>query len=199
MELTSERPHSVYPLAVGTCPSGQQSYEDASFCPRDGHRLVGEIVLGSVVGERYRLVGKVGEGAMGEVYEAEHAHMRVCASLWVAPLIIVSLIEHPAWCSLAASMPVAVLVFVFAFAGSKWKLATSAGLQAAFVLAAVPSALARESPCSTGCGPSMSAWIVGSLIAAAITARYLATLPRPNECIASVTLAVLGPLPILMH
>jgi serine/threonine-protein kinase len=61
---------------VGKCPSCQESYDDAAFCPRDGARLVGHIILGKVVGDRYRLSRKVGEGAMGEVYEGEHANFR---------------------------------------------------------------------------------------------------------------------------
>ncbi len=56
---------------MATCPTCQQDFEQSAFCPRDGTRLVGEQVLDG----RYRLFGKVGEGAMGEVFQGEHIHL----------------------------------------------------------------------------------------------------------------------------
>ena len=57
---------------MATCPVCQGTFENAEFCPRDGVRLES----GSLLGGRYRLIRKVGEGAMGVVYEAEHVSLR---------------------------------------------------------------------------------------------------------------------------
>src|SRR5262249_57987603 len=45
--------------------------------------LVGDVGLGVVLGDRYKLLRKVGEGAVGEVYEAEHVliHRRVAVKV----------------------------------------------------------------------------------------------------------------------
>jgi serine/threonine-protein kinase len=46
-----------------------------TFCPRCGAPVV-DPLIGTVVGDRYRVVGRIGVGGMGAVYRAEHTMMR---------------------------------------------------------------------------------------------------------------------------
>ena len=68
---------------MATCPTCQNRFDAATFCPRDGSRLVGDAGPGALLGGRYRLLRKVGAGGMGEVFEAEHAliHRRVAVKI----------------------------------------------------------------------------------------------------------------------
>lgn len=70
-----------------TCPRCGKSYEeDQAFCSRDGsmlttssgsapHRHDAHLEPGTVVGQ-YNVRSVLGKGAMGVVYEAEHAKLR---------------------------------------------------------------------------------------------------------------------------
>ncbi|MFH1131852.1 MAG: protein kinase [Pseudomonadota bacterium] len=62
------------------CPKCQRLLQDdAEFCPDDGASLksVGaDPLLGSVVGDRYILVEKIGDGRSGVIYRGEHAVLR---------------------------------------------------------------------------------------------------------------------------
>jgi serine/threonine-protein kinase len=68
---------------VKVCPAcGTEYGDEAAFCARDRSPLStkGGGLVGQLLGERYQIEAKLGQGAMGEVYRARHVLMgRICA------------------------------------------------------------------------------------------------------------------------
>lgn len=78
----------MIPPAVVMCPSCRRELpEGARFCPVCGARLQpappADPLLGTVVGERYRLLERLGSGRTGMIYRAEHVtlHRRAAVKL----------------------------------------------------------------------------------------------------------------------
>ncbi len=69
------------------CPACNCKYEESlTFCPKDGTALVPddnqvESREGQILADRYRIKKMIGEGGMGEVYEAEHIYIKKTVAL----------------------------------------------------------------------------------------------------------------------
>lgn len=75
--------------APKTCPKcGTQFGPDVIFCAHDGTVLDQSAgrMTGQIIADRYRVISQLGEGGMGQVYLAEHVHMkRKCAVKFLNP------------------------------------------------------------------------------------------------------------------
>ena len=65
---------------VKLCPScGREYGGEVRFCPDDGSVLrlrdVSETLVGEIIADRYLIHRKIGQGGMGQVYQAEHVRM----------------------------------------------------------------------------------------------------------------------------
>jgi len=76
------------------CPQCGTRYEaDHMFCFLDGAALIqaqnSTDLVGSIIADRYRVVSKIGDGGMGQVYLAEHVRMkRRCAVKIMRPQLM---------------------------------------------------------------------------------------------------------------
>lgn len=80
------------------CPQCGATYDEVvAFCALDGASLVREgqqgNLIGTVIAERYRIVSRIGEGGMGEVYLAEHVRMKRMSAIKIMRSALVGEVE----------------------------------------------------------------------------------------------------------
>ena len=80
------------------CPQCGANYDEVvAFCAIDGASLVREgqqgNLIGTVIAERYRIVSRIGEGGMGEVYLAEHVRMKRMSAIKIMRASLVGEVE----------------------------------------------------------------------------------------------------------
>jgi serine/threonine-protein kinase len=82
-EDASRAPSAAPPRAT-SCPTcGSHFSPDGRFCPFDGTALEpcegrdpnSDALVGSIIDGRYEVIGVIGEGGMGTVYEVKHRHL----------------------------------------------------------------------------------------------------------------------------
>lgn len=114
---------------------------------------------------------------------------------WTVPIMIVSVVSRPGARALLLCVPFSVLAFAFAFTGGKQSLRP--GLHAGLALSLLPCALVGRRPCLSACESCSSAWIVASVVAAGVLALYFHSGRELRRWAGIITLALLGPLPML--
>ena len=80
------------------CPQCGATYDEVvAFCAIDGASLVRDgqqgNLIGTVIAERYRIVSRIGEGGMGEVYLAEHVRMKRMSAIKIMRASLVGEVE----------------------------------------------------------------------------------------------------------
>jgi serine/threonine-protein kinase len=78
-----------------TCHACQQSFpDDLTVCPTDGGKLYDatEIKKGTILGGKYEILEKLGEGGMGAVFKVKHVHF---GEIWALKVVAPRLLQEP--------------------------------------------------------------------------------------------------------